>query len=531
MQQPSSWRVILRLATVQAPALDGLEAGTQCADGCPETPQHEAALEDILGLASPDDQSPTNTSSEGAALEYVWPDTLLQRTVPAIVWVLFLQNGAGGKPGRCPFFRLSYPIKSVELCPECKRLCDESSSIERVCVPCRQRIDSTPPSNGDECTLYIYKTITQQGLERKLQQAGLDAKALQSQDFPVDGPLAETIERARKPQRKRKVDALDTLDIDGAFTYSALTAGNYPVAAERLPLETFLQRIPVAQTTANRTAGAGALSLMNEWRVGNVPDIWGFQYDGVYGGAYWKWFYIEGGVPKSGKSEGRQKQDSRFRGCAPEEVSGHDADCKRTEDEQMAWAASAIVPAATDTSPAARAQSPEAAWDMSSLTVALKETFSTAFETNYSDKLIVISEGGGKVLNREQLKDWLETTAREELANYQTNDDGFIEPIIAEGNVVGGLLYSWHAEEGTIYLGQIFVHPDFERRGLASRLLDTKLPDKHEGLRRYEALHRCGNDKGRSFFQEKHAFLPDWSLVVKYGYSPDLYVGVYKNLA
>lgn len=170
-------------------------------------------------------------------------------------------------------------------------------------------------------------------------------------------------------------------------------------------------------------------------------------------------------------------------------------------------------------------------WSMGELKEVLEETFSTAFETNYRNKVIAVSDSdGGKVLDGQGLKDWLRATVKQELKSYGTDRDSFIEPIMNDGAIVGGLLYSWDALSSTIYLGQLFVHPDFERQGLASSLLDERLPAKHPGLLRYEALHRCGNDKGRKFFQEKHGFRLDWGLVAKYGYSSDFYVGVSKDL-
>jgi GNAT superfamily N-acetyltransferase len=165
----------------------------------------------------------------------------------------------------------------------------------------------------------------------------------------------------------------------------------------------------------------------------------------------------------------------------------------------------------------------------------LKSLFVTSFITNYQDKNIGVCDENGcaKVLDGAGLETWLTNTASEELQLYTEKDGYFIEPILrCDENgrtvLVGGLLYRWDADDACIYLGQLFVHPDFQRQGFASGVLQT-LWKRIPGVQRYEALVRCGNRKGWSFF-DKLGFKPDLDLVKKYGYSNDFYMGLFKDL-
>lgn len=154
-----------------------------------------------------------------------------------------------------------------------------------------------------------------------------------------------------------------------------------------------------------------------------------------------------------------------------------------------------------------------------------------------SETFFITQDGAPKLLGPKDIQEkekWLQHAAQEEFSEYVgEGKEGYQALKIKYGKkIIGAILYRVQPdEEHTIYLGQLFIHPDFQNQGIGMHVIAKLLPALHPLTKRYEVLTRHQNGAAFRLYCNKLGFkVGDIVLVQKYEYNPLFYIGFYKVL-
>ena len=132
-------------------------------------------------------------------------------------------------------------------------------------------------------------------------------------------------------------------------------------------------------------------------------------------------------------------------------------------------------------------------------------------------------------------KAWLENTAVEQFHAYAIAGTKRHHALILKLNnaPVGAALYRTAPPPAggrgdTIYLGQFFVHPHYQRRGLGTWVLGCWLRRTHPRSRRLELVARHQNEAAhRLYFKRMGMSRGEPAMTQRYGYDPRSYFSAY----
>lgn len=161
--------------------------------------------------------------------------------------------------------------------------------------------------------------------------------------------------------------------------------------------------------------------------------------------------------------------------------------------------------------------------------------FVRGFMCSYQDKTFFIKQDGvSKLLvpqNKQEKEKWLQDTAQAEFSEYVLlgKENYKALKIKYNGENIGAILYRLSQdEEHTIYLAQLFIHPDFQKKGISSYVIAKLLPVLHPASKKYEVLARHQNAAAFGLYNKLGFKMGDIALVQKYEYNPLFYMGLYK---
>lgn len=154
----------------------------------------------------------------------------------------------------------------------------------------------------------------------------------------------------------------------------------------------------------------------------------------------------------------------------------------------------------------------------------------------YKDKTFFITQVGIFKLvgpSQAQEKDkWLQGIARDQFSEYVlAGKEGYKAlKIQYDGKNIGAILYHTKQDEGhTLYISELFIMPEHQRKGIGAYVIDKFLPTFNPLTKQYEVLVRHQNGAALWLFYNKLGFnLGDTELVKKHERNPIDFVGFYK---
>ena len=129
-------------------------------------------------------------------------------------------------------------------------------------------------------------------------------------------------------------------------------------------------------------------------------------------------------------------------------------------------------------------------------------------------------------------EEWLRDTAKEEAENALSPQEGSHYLLFYAGKEIVGYV-SIHLEDDgkVLYLGQMCIHKNFQRKGFARHIMESVVPKYAPNAKRYTLLVRVLN-KDAMIAYEKIGFVADdkGKLVEQHKYDPKHYLGMVKDI-
>ena len=166
------------------------------------------------------------------------------------------------------------------------------------------------------------------------------------------------------------------------------------------------------------------------------------------------------------------------------------------------------------------------------------ERFVNSVMASYKDKtFVVIYNDDLQIVTNDdegyKIKEEIVTSgANQEFQNYVNNynEEGFkAVKIIYDALSIGALLYRLIGD--TIYLGQLFILPEYQKKGIATEVINVLLPKKHPSYNVYEVLTRHQNIEALKFYKKLGFKVDKIEMVTKYEYDPLQYLPLIKKVA
>lgn len=168
-----------------------------------------------------------------------------------------------------------------------------------------------------------------------------------------------------------------------------------------------------------------------------------------------------------------------------------------------------------------------------------REYFTSEFERSYmvvyGEKEFYISGTLGPLklgkYNRAEKEAWLHATAVAEFGDYVASPQRGYKAlwINYDKERVGAFLYRLLDDGITLYVAQVFMRPEFQRKGIASFVLNHLIPSLHPERTAYEVIARPQNDGARAYYPRCGFHRGDEEVVLKYNYDPSRYISFVKR--
>jgi ribosomal protein S18 acetylase RimI-like enzyme len=163
------------------------------------------------------------------------------------------------------------------------------------------------------------------------------------------------------------------------------------------------------------------------------------------------------------------------------------------------------------------------------------EEYTNAFFQGYKNKHLALKTKTGyeKVgpTDDDKKKSWLKDTAETSFERYvEKPTEGYqAASIFLEKKRVGALLFRI-MKDNIVYLGEMFVMPEYQKKGIAEHVINSVLPGKVSPLKRYEVLFRYQNDAASRLYKKTGFTRATSVLVTKYDYPTMYYIAYFKDL-
>jgi len=166
--------------------------------------------------------------------------------------------------------------------------------------------------------------------------------------------------------------------------------------------------------------------------------------------------------------------------------------------------------------------------------------FVEAYGGVYADKTFTIktAEGFKEVgpKSKKEKESWLTSTANNEFADYVVDEKPSYKAYLIrlrQGTVtirIGAILYRVDEINNELYLGQLFVQAEYQKKGIGKHVLTHILPTQYPDVKRYEVLARPQNDAANALYPRAGFTIAPNETVTKYGYDNKFYAAYYKDL-
>lgn len=152
------------------------------------------------------------------------------------------------------------------------------------------------------------------------------------------------------------------------------------------------------------------------------------------------------------------------------------------------------------------------------------------------ETFFIIQDGLPRLLEPNDIqekKKLLENIAKAEFAEYVLgNKSGYQAlKIKYEKKDIGAILYRIQSDAThTLYLEQLFVHPNFQRQRISAYVISKLLPVLCPSSKRHEVISRHQNGPAFRLYTKLGFKVGDMALVQKYRHNPLFYISFYKVL-
>ncbi len=163
------------------------------------------------------------------------------------------------------------------------------------------------------------------------------------------------------------------------------------------------------------------------------------------------------------------------------------------------------------------------------------ESFVSSFMSVYKDKVFVMTLDDQQAIlgpNENKQKELAVCNASiNDFDSYITEkkDGYYAVKVLQDKQKVGALLYRL-MDHKVLYIGQYFILPEYQKKGIGTYVVQNLLPKLHPEYTRYEVLTRHQNDAGVYLYRNLDFLAGNQEIVEKYGYDPLQFMSLYKNL-